>query len=175
MMKMRSSLANLGLLKILSSKISREVNTDVSNVHMEDKSTNTEPLIVLSPDEVIEMKDGLTIATFTKNLQIFVDTLQSDIVFCKPKLSRPDSPNTQIGILNILPSFHKDSQARKPVDKEETLIRTPNTQSQENQKPFCNRDSQMDILGPLFTKKADSPNPEASATKRSFSDYSQYT
>ena len=104
---------------------------------MEDKSTNTELLIVLSPDEVIELKDGLTIATFTKNLQIFVNTLQSDIVFGKPKLSRPDSPNTQIGILNIPPSFHKGSQTRKPVDKEETIIRTPKKPSQESQNPFA--------------------------------------
>ena len=37
-----------------------ETNTDSSRVHTSDKSTNTEPLIVLSPDELIEFKERWT-------------------------------------------------------------------------------------------------------------------
>ena len=57
-----------------------ETNTDSSRVHTFDKSTNTEPLIVLSPDKLIEFKDGLTIASFNNSLKIFAETLNSTIV-----------------------------------------------------------------------------------------------
>ena len=57
-----------------------ETNTDSIRVHTCDKATNTEPLIVLSPDELIKFQDGLTIATFNESLKIFVETLNSKIV-----------------------------------------------------------------------------------------------
>ena len=40
----------------------------ISCITTVDKTTNTEPLIALSPDEVLELKDGFTIATFDKNI-----------------------------------------------------------------------------------------------------------
>ena len=34
-----------------------EMNTESSRVHTEDKSTQTEPLIILTPDEITEFRD----------------------------------------------------------------------------------------------------------------------
>ena len=53
--------------KLLSSKISRETNRIISSISTVAKSTNTEPLIILSPDEVLEFEDGLTLLSFDKN------------------------------------------------------------------------------------------------------------
>ena len=72
-----------------------------------------EPLIILSPDEVIDLQDGLTLLSYDKNIRIFVDTVSSNIVYCKPKLNKPDNPSTQIGILNMIPAFNKGSQTKK--------------------------------------------------------------
>ena len=80
-----------------------ETNTDSSIVHTCDKSTNTEPLIVLSPDKLIEFKDGLTIASFNNSLKIFVET----IVMRKPNLESPLEPTTQIGLLKVQPTSSK--------------------------------------------------------------------
>ena len=63
---------------------------------MVDKATNTEPLIILSPDKVINFQDGLTSASFQKSLKIFIDTIGRDIVYCKPRLDRPSTPTTQL-------------------------------------------------------------------------------
>ena len=78
---------------------------------MIDKDTNTDPLIILTPDEVIKFRDGLTIASFDKCLKIFVDTVGSDNVFCNPSLERA-TPTTQIGLLNSLPGYSKSSQTK---------------------------------------------------------------
>ena len=98
--------------QLLSSKMSRETNTEISSLLTVDKSTNTEPLIILSPDEVIDLQDGLTLLSYDKNIRIFVDTVSSNIVYCKPKLNKPDNPSTQIGILNMIPAFNKGSQTK---------------------------------------------------------------
>ena len=82
---------------LLSSKMTRETNTTISCTEMIDKAVNTDPLIILSPDEVLQFQDGLTIASFTENLKIFVETINSDIMFCKPNLERPKTPTSQIG------------------------------------------------------------------------------
>ena len=66
-----------------------EVNTDSIRVHTAEKATNPEPLIILSPDELIEFSDGLTITLFDKSLRIFVHTLNTNIVMSKPNLETP--------------------------------------------------------------------------------------
>ena len=57
-----------------------ESNTDSVRIHTYDKATNTEPFIVISPDELIKFQDGLSIAAFNESLKIFVETLNSKIV-----------------------------------------------------------------------------------------------
>ena len=47
-------------------------NTKSSSLSTCDKSTQTEPLIVLSSDEVTCFKDGLTIVTFQKSLRLLL-------------------------------------------------------------------------------------------------------
>ena len=94
-------------------------NTEVSSLSTCDKATQTEPLIVHNPDEVISFKDGLTIATFQKALQIFVDTVGSDIVMTKLSLSTPKEPTSQIGLLKIQPSASKANQTRFPYSEDE--------------------------------------------------------
>ena len=47
-----------------------ETNTDSVRVHTCDKATNTEPLIVISPDELIKFQDGLTTVNFQNNAQV---------------------------------------------------------------------------------------------------------
>ena len=89
-----------------------ETNTDSSRVYTCDKSTKTEPLIVLSPDKLIEFKDGLTIASFNHSLKIFVETLNSTIVMSKPNLESPPEPTTQIGSLKVQPTSSKANQTK---------------------------------------------------------------
>ena len=96
---------------LLCSRMSRETNTTLSGLHTANKATNTDPLIILTPDEVTEFQDGLTIATFQKCLNIFIDTMNSDIVQSKARLSRPGTPSTQIGLLNCMAAFNKGTQA----------------------------------------------------------------
>ena len=46
-----------------------------------------------------------------------MDTLNSDIVFCKPDLSRKSSPTTQIGLLAAQPTANHGSQTKQtPVE-----------------------------------------------------------
>ena len=82
-----------------------EVNTDQSRIHTVDKGTKTEPLIILTPDELVTFSDGITIASFTNNIRIFVDTVNSTIVMLRP--NTPPEPETQIGLLKIQPSASK--------------------------------------------------------------------
>ena len=89
-------------------------NTDSSYLETAHKSTQTEHLIALSPDEIIIFKDRLSIASCNKNLQIFVDTLNSKIVMSKPVLSTLPEPSTQIRLLNIQPSSTKGRQTKQP-------------------------------------------------------------
>ena len=56
--------------KLIQSTVSRQVNTDISNVTTEEKSTQTEPLIVISPDEILELGEKLSLLTFDKGLKI---------------------------------------------------------------------------------------------------------
>ena len=89
-----------------------EVNTEQSRVHSKDKSTQTEPLIILTPDEITQFRDGLTIATFTNNIQVFVDTLNSQILMSRPNLSTPPEPSTQVGLLKIQSSASRSVQTK---------------------------------------------------------------
>ena len=89
-----------------------ETNTDSSRVHTCDKRTNTKPLIVLSPDELIEFKDGLTIVSFNISLKILLETLNSTIVMSKPNLESPPEPTTQIGLLKVQPTSSKANQTK---------------------------------------------------------------
>ena len=57
-----------------------KTNRDSVRVFSADKATNTEPLIILSPDELISFKDGLTIGFFSDALKIFLENLNSTIV-----------------------------------------------------------------------------------------------
>ena len=98
---------------------SMSTNTDSSSLSTCEKATQTEPLIVLTPDEIITFKDGLTIASFQKALQIFVDTVGSDIVMTRPNMSTPKEPTSQIGLLKIQPSACKANQTRFPLSDEE--------------------------------------------------------
>ena len=98
-----------------------ETNTDSVRVHTEDKATNTEPLIVLSPDELIKFQDGLTIASVNDSLKIFIETLNSNIVMTKPNLETPPDPTSQIGLLNVQPTSSKANQFPVPPIKREFL------------------------------------------------------
>ena len=42
--------------KIIGNTVSRQTNTDISNISTCNKSTNTEPLIMISPDEILEFR-----------------------------------------------------------------------------------------------------------------------
>ena len=84
-----------------------------------DKATNTEPLIILSPGELIEFQDGLTIASFSNSLKIFVETLNSTIVMSKPNLETPPEPTTQIGLLKVQPTGTKANQTKLPYTDRE--------------------------------------------------------
>ena len=53
---------------LLCTRMSRETNTQIGCLQMVDKSTNSEPLIILSSDEVVAFQDGLTIASFKESL-----------------------------------------------------------------------------------------------------------
>ena len=99
--------------KLIGNTVSRQTNTDISNISTCDKSTNTEPLIVITPDEILELGQKLSLLTFDKSLKIFVDTLNSDIVFCKPDLARKASPTTQISLLTAQPTVNRSSQTNK--------------------------------------------------------------
>ena len=98
--------------QILVNSVSRQTNTDITCLEMVDKATNTEPLIVISPDEILDLGNKLSLLTFEKNLKIFVDTLNSEYIFCKPKLSRGPSPTTQIGLLSAQPAASRGSQTK---------------------------------------------------------------
>ena len=91
------------LKKMICTKPTRsiEVNTDQSRIHTVDKGTQTEPLIILTPDELVSFSDGITIASFTNNIRIFVDTVNSTIVMSRPNLSTSPEPETQIGLLKF--------------------------------------------------------------------------
>ena len=95
--------------KMICTKPTRsiEVNTDQSRIHTVDKGTQTEPLIILTRDELVSFSDGITIASFTNNIRIFVDTINSTIVMSRPNLSTRPEPETQIGLLKIQPVRQK--------------------------------------------------------------------
>ena len=80
---------------------------------MVDKGINTGPLTVISPDEIIDLGNILSLLKFDSSLEIFVDTLNSDYIFCKSKLSRGPSRVTRIGLLAIQPMAHKGSQTKE--------------------------------------------------------------
>ena len=58
---------------LLTPTRSIETNTDSTRVFTADKVTNTEPLIILSPDGLISFKDGLTIVFYSDSLNILVE------------------------------------------------------------------------------------------------------
>ena len=132
--------------KMICTKTTRsiEVNTDQSRIHTADKGTQTEPLIILTPDELVSFSDGITIASFTNNIRIFVDTVNSTIVMSRPNLSTPPEPETQIGLLKIQPSASKGIQTKPSVstknDKlEDMCARKPTRPSLVI--PKCKRDT----------------------------------
>ena len=92
--------------KIICTKSTRsiEVNTDQSRIHTVDKRTQTELLIILTPDELVTFSDGIISASFTNNIRIFVDTVNSTIVMSRLNLSTPPKPEIQIRLLKIQPS-----------------------------------------------------------------------
>ena len=70
---------------------------------------------MLTPNDVITFAYGLSIAKYDKNLVIFVDTENSEIVvMVKPVLSKPPEPTTHIGLLSIQPTTNKGSQTKPP-------------------------------------------------------------
>ena len=87
--------------------------TDSSCLTTCEKSTQTDPLIVFESDEAISFKDGLTVANYQKAVQIFIDTVGSEIMMTKPNLSIPAEPTSQIGLLKIQPCASKGNQKRK--------------------------------------------------------------
>ena len=111
--------------KMICTKPTRsiEVNTDQSRIHTVDKGTQTEPLIILTPDELVSFSDGITIASFTNNIRISVDTVNSTIVMSRPNLSTPPEPETQIGLLKIQPSASKGIQTKPSVSTKMTNLR----------------------------------------------------
>ena len=115
-------------------------------------------------------QDGLTIASFKESLNIFIETLNSDIIYCKPRLSRPSTPTTQIGLLNCQAGYSRGNQTPKeamdgpldPNDAKPILNGSPNQQDAiGHQTP-----TPMDILTSLF-KKVSSPKHESTKTHAS--------
>ena len=92
--------------------MTRETKITITCLEMVDKVVNTDPLIILSPDEVLQFQDGLTIARFTESLKIFVETINSNIVFCKQNLEQPKTLASQIGPLSSLPGYSKTNQTK---------------------------------------------------------------
>ena len=161
---------------LLCIRMSRETNTQISCLEMVDKATNTEPLIILSPDEVVAFQDGLTIASFKESLNIFIETLNSDIIYCKPRLSRPSTPTTQIGLLNCQAGYSRGNQTPKeardgpldPNDAKPILNGSPNHKDAiGHQTP-----TSMDILTSLF-KKVSSSKHEPTKTHASIETLTQ--
>ena len=103
--------------QLLGHHIRNVETTDSVRIHTCDQATNTEPLIVISPDELIKFQDGLTIATFNESLKIFVETLNSKIVMSKPNLESPPEPTSQIGLLKVQPTSSKANQFPVPPIK----------------------------------------------------------
>ena len=91
-------------------------------VHGQNKifSPGTEPLIILTPDEVVAFQDRLTVASFKESLNIFIETLHSDIIYCKPRLSRPVTPTTQIGLLNCQAGYSRGNQT--PTEAKNSVL-----------------------------------------------------
>ena len=54
--------------KLIGNTVSRETNTAI-NISTCDKSTNAKPLIVISPDEILELGEKLPLLTFDKSLK----------------------------------------------------------------------------------------------------------
>ena len=160
-----------------------------------DKRTNTEPLIILSTDEVLEFEDGLTLLSYNIYIRIFVDTVSSDIVYCKPKMSKPGSPSTQIGILNMLPAINKGNQTRKPVTAAKEAMNPHSTTANETSRSSCTTVTKasapvstsahnttegtstplepMDIIGPLFCHKDKLSSKNVSAPTKEHSNYGE--
>ena len=111
------------LEQIISNKTLETIgtNTEISYLTTADKRTQTEPLIVLLPDDIITWSDGLTITIFKASRQIFVDNIQSEIVLAKPALSTPREPTTPICRLNIQTSANKGSQTKVTHTEEENI------------------------------------------------------
>ena len=66
-----------------------ECNTDRSRVHSEDWTTQTKP--IMTPDEVP--------TTFSNNIQVILETLNSLTVMSRPVLTTPPEPTSQVGLL----------------------------------------------------------------------------
>ena len=132
--------------KMICTKPTRsiEVNTDQSRIRTVYKGNQTEPLIILTPDELVTFSDGITIASFTNNRRIFVDTVNSTIVMSRPNLSTPPKPETRIGLLKIQPSASKGIQTKPSISTkndqlEDMCARKPTRPSLVI--PKCKRDS----------------------------------
>ena len=55
------------------------IGTNTRHIRYRDASTNTEPLIILSPDEITKLGCGATMITFNKSLQIFLSSMGANI------------------------------------------------------------------------------------------------
>ena len=133
--------------KLLASKISRETNTVISSISTVDKSTNIEPLIILSPNEVLEFEDGLTLLSYDENIRIFVDTVSSDIVYCKPKMSKPGYPTTQ------------PNQTRKPAMAAKEAMDSYSTTANESSSSSCATVRKASVSNPATVNEASVSNP----------------
>ena len=174
------SLKNIARVEndLLCTRMSRETNTQISCLEMVDKATNTEPLIILTPDEVVAFQDGLTVASFKESLNIFIETLNSDIIYCKPRLSRPATPTTQIGLLNCQAGYSRGNQTPKEAKNgvlDATDVKHEFNGSQILQDTIIyQKPTSMDILASLF-KKVSSPKREPIKTHASVETLTQDT
>ena len=70
---------------------------------------------MISPDEILEIQEGLSLFTFNKTLKT------------SPKLERGSSPTTQIGFLKAQSSANRGNQTRGGTPTDPSPSALPNT------------------------------------------------
>ena len=78
----------------------KHAQTNTRVIRSVDKATNTEPLIILSPDEISKMGCGAHLLTFNKNFQIFMTTNNSHSSAANQQQQM--APSQQIAVPNQL-------------------------------------------------------------------------
>ena len=85
------------------------VHTNTPIIRFADKSTNTEPLIILTPEEITKIGCGGHIVSFKKQFQMFVTTNNTNITAITPTNSQPTA-NQQIAQPTSTPALNLEEQ-----------------------------------------------------------------